>query len=60
MPNDEAERAALAKLVPLVEGRLAIDGEPTAYVCVERTCKLPVTTPSELIAQLDEDPETDD
>ena len=29
-----------------------IDGKPTAYVCQNYACQLPVTTPEELAAQL--------
>ena len=39
---------------PLLEGREAIDGRPTAYVCEHYTCRLPVTEPDALAAQLDE------
>ena len=39
--------------VPLLEGRTAIDGRPTAYVCEGFVCQLPVTEPDELRAQLD-------
>ena len=38
--------------VPLLEGRLAIDGRPTAYVCRDFACRLPVTDPAALAAQL--------
>ena len=29
--------------VPLLDGRVAVNGEPTAYVCVRHACRLPVT-----------------
>ena len=38
---------------PLLAGREARGGAPTAYVCEHYTCKQPVTDPSELRAQLD-------
>ncbi len=38
--------------LPLLEGRGMIGGSPTAYVCERYVCDLPVTTPSELAAQL--------
>ena len=41
--------------VPLLEGRTAIDGRPTAFVCEGFVCQLPVTQPDELRAQLDGD-----
>jgi hypothetical protein len=37
---------------PLLEGREAVAGKPTAFVCESYACKLPVTTPEELAAQL--------
>ena len=44
--------AAAADLVPLLAGRATISGSATAYVCQRFTCKLPVTEPSALQAQL--------
>jgi uncharacterized protein YyaL (SSP411 family) len=38
--------------VPLLEGRTPIDGMAAAYVCERFTCRLPVTTPEALVAQL--------
>ncbi len=46
-----AERAAA--LVPLLRNRPPLDGQPTAYVCENYTCRQPVNTPDELAAQLD-------
>lgn len=34
------------------EGRTAIDGRPTAYVCLGTACSLPVQDPTELVAEL--------
>jgi len=39
---------------PLLKGRDAIGGVPTAYVCEDYACQLPVTTPNELLKQLRE------
>jgi len=39
--------------VPLLEGRTAIDGKATAYVCRNRACELPVTERTALAKQLD-------
>ncbi|MET0799647.1 MAG: thioredoxin domain-containing protein [Actinomycetota bacterium] len=47
--NDSARRA-----VPLLRGRSAIGGSATAYVCEGFTCRVPVTAPEALGAQLDE------
>ncbi len=38
--------------VPLLAGRDLVDGKPAAYVCRNFTCRLPVTTPDDLKAQL--------
>ena len=37
--------------IGLLADRVAVDGKATAYVC-EVTCRLPVTDPAELAAQL--------
>jgi uncharacterized protein YyaL (SSP411 family) len=33
---------------PLLEGRIAVDGQPTAFVCRQFVCRRPVTTAQEL------------
>jgi uncharacterized protein YyaL (SSP411 family) len=38
---------------PLLAARPLIDEKPTAYVCRQRLCKLPVNNPEDLAAQLD-------
>ena len=38
--------------VPLLEGRAPVDGRPTAFVCRGFTCRLPVTDPAALEAEL--------
>lgn len=39
-------------IIPLLEGKVAIDGKSTAYVCKNKICKLPTQSPKELEAQL--------
>ena len=46
---DDAEAA---EAVALLRDRVAINGAATAYVCEHFACKLPVTTPEALAAQL--------
>ena len=38
--------------LPLLQGRGMVDGKPTAYVCQNYACQLPVTDPESLAAQL--------
>jgi hypothetical protein len=42
-----------ASAIPLLHDRIALDGRPTAYVCRDFACRLPVATPGELRAELD-------
>jgi hypothetical protein len=44
--------AAPALAIPLLHDRPAIDGRPTAYVCRDFVCSLPVTTADRLKDQL--------
>ncbi len=39
--------------LPLFEGRTLIDGRPSAYVCFDYVCNLPITDTNELAKQLD-------
>jgi len=48
-PGDEAAQA----LVELLRERPQVGGRPTAFVCEHFACKLPVTDPDALAAQLD-------
>jgi len=43
-----------SSIIPLLEGRSQIDGRPTAYVCRQFACRLPVTDEAALRRQLDE------
>ena len=40
--------------LPLLEGRGMVEGKPTAYVCRNYVCQLPVTDPEALAKQLEE------
>ena len=46
------ELARLARLVPLVEGKVAQRGKATAYVCEHRVCELPTSDPAVFAKQL--------
>ncbi|OQA43014.1 MAG: Glycosyl Hydrolase Family 88 [Chloroflexi bacterium ADurb.Bin325] len=48
-----AEDAESRALIPLLADRGALGGQPTAYVCRNYVCNLPVTRPAELARQLD-------
>ncbi len=39
--------------IPLLEGRLALEGRPTAHVCRGMVCRLPVTAPDALRVELE-------
>jgi len=45
--------AASAAGIPLLEGRGVVDGKPTAYVCRNYACELPVTDAAALGRQLE-------
>ncbi|HSN99827.1 MAG TPA: thioredoxin domain-containing protein [Candidatus Nanopelagicales bacterium] len=48
----ESALAELAKLAPITEGKRALDGKPTAYVCERGLCQAPTSDPAALAAQL--------
>ena len=39
-------------LIPLLKGKIARDGKPTAYVCENRICDLPTTDPAVFATQI--------
>ncbi len=52
-PGDVGASVALApSVVPLLEDRTQLKGRPTAYVCRNFACRLPVTNPDALREQL--------
>jgi uncharacterized protein YyaL (SSP411 family) len=48
----EGELASQAKVIPLLEGKTARGGQPTAYVCERHVCALPTTDPAVFGEQL--------
>jgi uncharacterized protein YyaL (SSP411 family) len=48
-----AQESAGAGGLPLLAGRVAVAGRPTAYVCRRYVCERPVTAPQELARQLE-------
>jgi hypothetical protein len=40
------------KLIPLLEGRVAMGGKVTAYVCEKRVCELPTSDPEVFARQI--------
>ena len=52
-PSGDAA-AQLAEIIPLLADRGQVNGLPTAYVCRNFACRLPVTEPEHLAEQLDE------
>ncbi len=49
---DGEDLAAQTKLIPLLEGKFARDGQATAYVCENRVCDLPTTDPDIFARQI--------
>ena len=47
-----ADLDAQVEIVPLFQGKYAIDGRATAYVCENRVCDLPTTDPEVFAEQL--------
>jgi uncharacterized protein YyaL (SSP411 family) len=59
LPNKVVVRATenderLTRLIPLLQDRGALNGQTTAYVCVNYACRQPTGDPSELGRQLEE------
>jgi uncharacterized protein len=54
-PTGAAGEAA-ARAVPLLDAREPVSGAAAAYVCRSFACRMPVTTPDDLIRELDPPP----
>jgi uncharacterized protein YyaL (SSP411 family) len=52
LPNKVVAPSFGIDIIPLLQGRTPINGEPTAYVCEHYTCQNPVTDVSSLAAAL--------
>ena len=50
--TEGAHQAAVAEYVPLVVGKSARDGAPTAYVCEQGACQWPTSDPAKLAEQV--------
>jgi len=50
-PEGEALKR-LARVAKVAEGRVAVGGKPTAYVCERGACRLPAISPEKLAEQL--------
>lgn len=60
LPNKVVAQAApnksnISSISPLLQGRLQLDGKPTAFVCENFACKTPTSNPDELKSQLHAD-----
>lgn len=52
IPNKIIVGSESEQYLPLLEHRTAIDGKTTAYVCFNKSCKLPVFSAEDIFAQL--------
>lgn len=52
LDTSSADAEEIAGKIPLLSGREAVNGKATAYVCENFTCRLPASSPDELIRQL--------
>ncbi|MFO0571563.1 MAG: aldo/keto reductase [Polyangiaceae bacterium] len=54
LPNRVIAHVTDAASGPLTEGKLALDGAATLYVCRDYTCRAPITDPTRIAEALDE------
>ena len=50
--RDGQDQEKVARIIPLVRGKVAVGGRATAYVCEERTCMTPTGISAELLQQV--------
>ncbi|NNG47341.1 MAG: thioredoxin domain-containing protein, partial [Deltaproteobacteria bacterium] len=50
--SERGEQEKSARIIPLLDGKEALEGQATAYVCENRVCKLPTRDPAEFGKQL--------
>ena len=50
--GDDAHRRQAARNIPFVERTLPLNAKPAAYVCINRSCREPLTTATGLAAML--------
>ena len=51
-PNKIIMGATAASDLPLIKGKIAVNGKTTVYVCYNKTCKLPVNSAEKAMEQL--------
>jgi len=49
----DGEATEITEIAPYAEGYRSVDGKATAYVCVNFSCQLPVTSVSEMLNLLE-------
>ncbi len=50
--SEGGEQEHAARVIPVLDGKVAAEGRATAYVCEGRVCKRPTSDPEEFAAQL--------
>jgi len=53
---EELKKSGKKALIPYIKAKPPLNGKPTAYVCEQYVCKLPVTRVEQLQTLLDREP----